>query len=377
MDQRRRPERAPRARLPSGDGGHRNHQRDECIGEQPHAERRRQRIAGPRRPRMARRGRCADRVRRIGDRPLRPADDAGMVALVAQHRLHYDGGKEAERRVAGCDQHRERPLDADLRQLVGRQRTEIPDQAEDGGGEQEGIEPRRRGRAPRADHHRQQHRIEHDARAQADQIQQLAHSRSVTRSRYASTPAHRNRNRSCGRFAPGEWSIAPGDLLPIVGPTVAPLGPRTDRSGIAPSAGPRQTFAGRNHPLMLFRSPPAGRLGRVRAAFKAVSGKEVLCRRGGSLHVLSTALHIMLSLGAIRRGRRTRAGTRRRGDRARHGEGPDRRRDAGGRGQDRESDLRFCADDDHRRVRQVRVQQSGAEPVSRVDRRTGVQDARA
>src|SRR5207247_1058651 len=99
---------------------------------------------------------------------------------------------ESERRKTGGNQQREWSLDADFWKLVGGQSAEIPDQAEHRSRKEERIEARRAGRASRAHHHDEKHRIEHDAGAQADQVQELAHDDSLT-APYAERGILRNR----------------------------------------------------------------------------------------------------------------------------------------------------------------------------------------
>ena len=90
------PEGAARARLPARHRRQRHRQADEGVGQQPHPERRRERIADPGGSRVQRCRDGADRVGGVHDRALLAAGHARTLAVVAQHRLHDDGGKEAE-----------------------------------------------------------------------------------------------------------------------------------------------------------------------------------------------------------------------------------------------------------------------------------------
>jgi hypothetical protein len=90
----------------------------------------------------------------------------------SQHRLDHDRRQKTERRETSREQRRERAGHADLGQFVGRQRAEVPHEAKNRRRQQQRIDARS---ARGADHHREQHRVQHDTGAEADQIEEFAH----------------------------------------------------------------------------------------------------------------------------------------------------------------------------------------------------------
>ena len=89
-----------------------------------------------------------------------------------------DRRQKSERTETDRGQKRQRTDDADLGQLVGGKREQIPDQAEDArspaAADRCAAGSAKCGSAP-PEHHDQQHRVERDAGAEADQIEELAH----------------------------------------------------------------------------------------------------------------------------------------------------------------------------------------------------------
>ena len=99
-----------------------------------------------------------------------------ILPISPQHRMDDDRRQEPERAEPDRRQQGQRTDDADLGELVGREREQVPDESEDPGGEQQWIDPRPNGRSSAgANDHRQQHGVERDARAETDQIEQLTH----------------------------------------------------------------------------------------------------------------------------------------------------------------------------------------------------------
>ncbi len=171
--ERGHPQGASRARLAARHRCQRDDEREERVGEQAHAGRGGHDGFDP----------CGVQVeqeaggaRRIGGGDERAPDEAlDGLGLAAEHRMDHDGRQEAEGAEADRHEVRERALDAHLGQLVDGQRAEIPDQAEQRGRQQQGIERRCDARRPPgADHHDEQHGVGRDAGAQSDQVQQFA-----------------------------------------------------------------------------------------------------------------------------------------------------------------------------------------------------------
>jgi len=97
------------------------------------------------------------------------------MTVSAQHRVDHDRREKAERSESDRHQVRERTLESDFRQLIGSQRAKVPDETEHGGQEQERIEGRACAWRPAGpDDHHEQHGVQDHARAQPDEIQQLA-----------------------------------------------------------------------------------------------------------------------------------------------------------------------------------------------------------
>ena len=97
------------------------------------------------------------------------------MTLVSEHRMHDDRGQEAECSEPERGDVRKWAFEAHPRQFVDGQRAQIPHEAEQGCQEQERIETRSESRrAAGAYDHREQHRVEHDAGTEPDQVQQLA-----------------------------------------------------------------------------------------------------------------------------------------------------------------------------------------------------------
>jgi hypothetical protein len=112
----------------------------------------------------------AHRVRRERDDSLRRSTHG--IAFTAQHRLHHDRRQEPEGRETHSDEQWERPLDADLGQFVGRQRAQVPGKPEQRRGQQQRVVAGTSARHPTGAHdHHQQHRVQRDAGAQADQVE--------------------------------------------------------------------------------------------------------------------------------------------------------------------------------------------------------------
>jgi len=91
---------------------------------------------------------------------------SNVVTFVSQHRVHDDGRQKTERPEPDRGKRREWAFEPHLRQLVRRQRAEIPDEAEDRRQQQEGIKTgTEAGRPTRPDNHGKQHGVQDDASA--------------------------------------------------------------------------------------------------------------------------------------------------------------------------------------------------------------------
>ena len=305
--QRRGPQRAARAGLAARDGRQRHHERDERVGQQPHAERRRQRAAGPRRARRE------------------AAAAIALTAYAATATIRFGQPRHARRRARRAAPSARRPP-------AGSRAREKPTAVRNGNGpamptfgssyagsaqrfqtrprtavaEQQRIEARRAPAARLArTHHRQQHRVEHDAGAQADQIQQLAHDRSsdaLTLRRDRRRPEPEPHERS---VSTDEWSIARSNSRSIVGP-VGLRRRRPIRRSQADHSSGRHGDVRRPKP-----SRPCG-FGRrrrnalvaCRAVRDGVSRKRGLMLTRRFRHVLSIAFRIAVAVVRDRRGRR-------------------------------------------------------------------------
>ncbi len=211
--ERRDPQRASRPGLPPRRRHERHTQRHERIGEQPH------RVGGWNRPAadgsgdLQRGGEGAHRVRAERNDP--PGRSADRLVAAAQHGVHDSGWQQAERAKSDRGDQR-RPGDAEFREHVSRQRAQVPQQPQDRRQQQQRIgRGGVAGAAPRTNHHREQHRVERDAGAQADEVQQFAevHGRHGTHLRRRAKSEPRE-----WLFLANEWPLetAGGGLLLIV-----------------------------------------------------------------------------------------------------------------------------------------------------------------
>src|SRR5579871_1855066 len=177
--QRCYPQRPACARLPPGDDRNGNRQHDVRIRQQLHSKRRWHGEPGSRGPNVQGGGRGADEKSRCRNTP----SETGLepILFAAQDGLDDDGGQEAERAESNDSERSEGDAYAKFRESVGRKRAQIPEQAKQGRTEQQRIDLSPDGRARVAAHdHQQQHSVEHDTGAQADEIEQSAHTTGST-----------------------------------------------------------------------------------------------------------------------------------------------------------------------------------------------------
>jgi hypothetical protein len=100
---------------------------------------------------------------------------ADGVTFISQNGMDDDSRQKAEGRKPDGRQKWEWALDSHLGELVRGKRTQIPRETKQRRNEEEWIEPRSKARRPsRANDHREQHRVEHDAGTESDEVQQLA-----------------------------------------------------------------------------------------------------------------------------------------------------------------------------------------------------------
>ena len=127
----------------------------------------------PRRTKVEKGGNRADGIRESQKDALKGATDAETLA--SEDGVDHDCRKKPEGAKSHRGDIRKRTFDTDLRQFVQRERAEIPDQTENGREKQQRIEsPSDTRRLVEAHHHREQHRVQHDAGAQPDKIQEFA-----------------------------------------------------------------------------------------------------------------------------------------------------------------------------------------------------------
>ncbi len=187
---------------PSRDRGQRHDQRDERVGQQPHRRRRGQRSAGPGRVGVQHAAAMALTAYAARPRSARPAADprcrARRAAPSARRPPAGSRGRQKPTAIRNGNGPAMPIFGSSYAGSAQRFQTSPSTAVAAAAGRTRGCP----GRAPRAHDHRQQHRVEHDAGAQADQIQQLAHCRSLTRPPYARSTLGRNLNRMSRLFRP-------------------------------------------------------------------------------------------------------------------------------------------------------------------------------
>src|SRR4030095_14029662 len=184
----------------------------------------------------------ADRANDIGEEDD-PTPDAPTDAFVpAQHRMNDGCGQQPERAEAYRRNQWKWTGNAELWKDITGQRAQVPDQTENRRQHEERVECSSIiGTIARADDHCEQHRVERYARAETDEIQQLAkvHGRHAMRLQWGCKPE------------PGEWLFLANEWLP-----------RSDGGGL-PLIVSQRAFAPLEEPLVLFRSSAGSRFGTV------------------------------------------------------------------------------------------------------------------
>lgn len=125
--------------------------------------------------------------------------DAGVLA--SQHGMDDDGRQEPQRGEPHGNKQRKWTFDPHFREFVGRQSAEVPDEPQDRRKEQQGVDTALTARrSPGPQDHGQEHRVEHYAGAETDEIEQLAH---------VKAGRHSTRLTSSATHQPVDWTKSP------------------------------------------------------------------------------------------------------------------------------------------------------------------------